>query len=74
MTTTETQWVTTATATEASSAAAVAAAEQRVHVAERWLRVTRQSGIGEWVAGASALLHEAIEEYFRLGGTWSRPE
>ena len=62
---------TTSAPAEPAGEAASAAAERRVHAAESWLHATRQSGVGEWVAGASALLHDAIEEYFRLGGTWS---
>ena len=72
-TTTDRPTVTSAAAPADASAAAVAAAERRVYAAECWLQATKQSGIDEWVAGASALLHEAIDEYVRLGGTWSRP-
>jgi hypothetical protein len=74
MTTTDGRMATSAAApADAAGEAAVAAAERRVYAAECWLHATRQSGIDEWVAGASAMLREAIEEFFRLGGTWSRP-
>lgn len=72
MTSLHTPAATSAGAAHTADAAAVEAAERRVHAAERWLDATRQSGIEEWIAGASAKLHEAIREYFRLGGTWSR--
>ena len=52
--------------------AAVAAAERRVYAAECWLHATRQSGIDKWVAGDRAMLTEAVDEFFRAGGTWSR--
>jgi hypothetical protein len=74
MTTTDKPMATNATApADAAGEAAVAAAERRVHAAECWLHATRQSGIDKWVAGASAMLHEAVEEFFCLGGAWSRP-
>jgi hypothetical protein len=60
-----------AVSADAAGEAAVEAAQRRVYAAESWLQATRQSGIDKWVAGASAMLHEAIEEFFRLGGTWS---
>ena len=71
-TTTDGPTVTGAAAPGDAGEPAVSAAERRVYAAESWLQATRRSGIDEWIAGASALLHEAIEEYFRLGGTWSR--
>lgn len=57
----------------AAGEAAVVAAERRIYAAECWLRATRQSGIDKWIAGASAILHEAIEDFLRLGGPQSRP-
>jgi hypothetical protein len=73
MTTDNRPTVTSMALAGAADDAAIAAAERRVYAAECWLRATRRSGIGEWVAGATALLNEAIDEFFRLGGTWSRP-
>lgn len=71
MTTTDGSRVSDAAPPDATDDAAVAAAKRRVYAAECWLHATRQSGIDEWIAGASALLHDALEEYFRLGGARS---
>jgi len=69
MTTTDGSMKTPAALAETVDEAAVTAAKRRVYAAECWLHATRQSGIDEWIAGASALLHDALEDYFRLGGT-----